>query len=86
MAELVKPGYLTAAELLVARHARVDAVQLPKSDLLEPEPFAAFDRLLTQIFGATIGFPLTRTRSPLVPILPKRVENRRATICPMTVP
>jgi len=58
MAELVKPCYLTAAEPLVARHSRVDAVQLPKSDLLQPEPFAAFDRLLTQIFGATIGFPI----------------------------
>ena len=39
-------------------------MQLPESNLLQPEPFAAFDCLLTQVFGATIAFPLTRTGSP----------------------
>jgi hypothetical protein len=37
---------LDRSELLVARHFRVDAVQLPEPDLLQPELFAAFDRLL----------------------------------------
>src|SRR5690242_20363065 len=55
---------LDRSELIGARHFRIDAVQLPESDLLQPEPFAAFDCLLTQIFGATIAFPLTRTGSP----------------------
>jgi hypothetical protein len=39
-------------------------VQLLESDLLQPEPFAAFDRFLTQIFRTAIRFPLTRTGSP----------------------
>src|SRR4026209_2875322 len=55
---------LDHSKLFITWHFRIDAVQLPESDLLQPEPFAAFDCLLTQIFGATIAFPLTRTGSP----------------------
>ncbi len=46
---------LDGAELLVARHLRVDAVQLPKADLLDTEPAAAEMRLLDQISGRPNG-------------------------------
>src|SRR4029079_3059487 len=55
---------LDHSKLFITWHFRIDAVQLPESDLLQPESFAAFDCLLTQIFGATNAFPLTRTGSP----------------------
>src|SRR5262245_56198155 len=37
---------LDRAELFIARHLGVDAVQLPKADLLHPELFAALERFL----------------------------------------
>jgi hypothetical protein len=55
----------------------VDAVQLPYSDLLEPEPITALDGLLAQAIRASIPLPLSGTgsrpqmRGPVMRIAPK---------------
>lgn len=55
---------LHRGELLVARHLRVDAVQLPQPDPLDPELLAALDRLLAQIIRAPVHLPDARARPP----------------------
>src|SRR5208337_3606641 len=63
---------LDRVELLVRRHARVDAVQLPEVDGLNAKPPAALVRLLDQIFGPPEGVTHTlgpvRANPPLVAI------------------
>jgi hypothetical protein len=57
---------LDRAELLVARHLGVDAVQLPKTDPLHPELLAALERFLAQPFRPPVRRPnaWARTRQP----------------------
>jgi hypothetical protein len=55
---------LDGLELLVAWHFWIDAVELPKLDLLEPKPFPAPDSLLPQVFRAAIPLPGTSPGSP----------------------
>ena len=50
-------------ELFVARHFWIDAVQLPESDPLEPEPLTARDGLLAQVVRASIPLPFSGTGS-----------------------
>src|SRR6188508_3141831 len=53
---IVEQGF-DCAKLLVAWHLWIDAVQLPKADLLDPELLAASERLLPQIFGSRVRLP-----------------------------
>lgn len=55
---------LDRSKLFLAWHFRIDAVQLPESDLLKPEPLPAFDSLLAQVVRTSIPVPLSRTGSP----------------------
>ena len=57
--QLVVQQRLDRAELFVARHFRVDAVQLPQADLLQMQEPQAHHRLLPQIFGTPERMPLT---------------------------
>ena len=49
------------AELLVARHLGIDAVELPETDLLHAEKALTHQCLLAQIFGAPHRVPGART-------------------------
>ena len=42
---------LDRSKLFLARRFRIDAMQLPESDLLKPEPLTAFDGLLGKWSG-----------------------------------
>src|SRR5262245_43429941 len=55
---------LDRRKLLVTRHFRIDAVQLPKLDLFEPKSFPALDRLLAQVFRTAVSLPHAWTRAP----------------------
>jgi hypothetical protein len=48
---------LDRAELLIARHLGIDAVQLPKPDLLHTELLAALERFLAQPLRPPIHLP-----------------------------
>ncbi len=68
------------AELLVARHFRVDAVKLPKIDALDAKIAQALLRLLDQIFGTPDRNPLIRTvrvNPPLVAMCTDCVRMQR---------
>src|SRR6476660_10028924 len=54
---------LDRAELLIARHLGVDAVQLPKPNLLHPELLAALERLLAQPLRPPIHLPYAGARA-----------------------
>ena len=49
--------------LFVARHARVDPMKLPESDLLDAELPETALGLRNQIGGASVGRPLVRPRA-----------------------
>jgi len=51
------------AELLVARHLWIDAVQLPKSDLVDAELLAALGCFFAQIVRPPVRLPHTRARA-----------------------
>jgi hypothetical protein len=55
---------LDLGELLVPRNLRIDAMQLPQPDLLDPKLLAALDRLLAQMIRAPIHLPDARARPP----------------------
>jgi len=54
---------LDGRQLLVARHFRIDAVELPKLDPLKPQPLATLDSLLAQVLRAAISS--TDSNAPL---------------------
>src|SRR6185437_11927698 len=53
-------------KLGLPRHLRVDAVELPQIDPLDPQPMPAVDRLLAEVFGPPVGHPAPRPR-PRIP-------------------
>jgi len=63
-----RPHVPDDAELLVARHLRIDAVQLPELDALEAEAPQARLHASAQIVGAAVRNPLARA-GPLEPAL-----------------
>src|SRR6185437_184676 len=55
-------------ELFLARHFRVDPVQLPERNLLKPKPLEAAMHLLAQLLRPAIRLPAVRSR-PVMPAL-----------------